>query len=106
MIKIGNIRTYKKDNSIPIKIDRSSVLGNPFYMQNESKRDFVCEQYETYFKDKIKNNDVYFINELNRIYEICIKNDVTLLCWCSPKRCHGETIKRYIDEKIKEHKNE
>lgn len=97
-IKVGNIRSHKKDGSIPIKIDRSSVLGNPFYMPDESKRDLVCDQYEEYFNKKIKDGtDSKFIGELNRIYELSKSNDITLLCWCSPKRCHGETIKRYIE---------
>lgn len=97
-IKVGNIRTHKKDGSIAIKIDRSSVLGNPFYMPNEAKRDLVCDQYEEYFNKKITGKtDSKFIEELNRIYELSKSNDITLLCWCSPKRCHGETIKRYIE---------
>ena len=97
-IKVGNIRTHKKDGSIAVKIDRSSVLGNPFYMTEESKRNLVCDQYQEYFNKKITSGtDSKFIDELNRIYDISKSNDITLLCWCSPKRCHGETIKRYIE---------
>lgn len=96
-IKVGNIRTHKKDGSIAIKVDRSSVLGNPFYMADESKRDAVCDKYETYFKKKIEDGlDVAFINEVNRINELSQEHDVTLLCWCYPKRCHAETIADYL----------
>lgn len=98
-IKVGNIRTHKKDNSIAIKVDRTSVLGNPFYMANENERDLVCNQYEVYFKDKMeKKTDIAFVNEVNRIMELSKENDITLLCWCYPKRCHAETIIRYIKE--------
>ena len=99
MIKIGNIKTYKKDDDyISIKIDRSSPLGNPFYMQDESKRDYVCDKYEEYFNNKINDNDIVFMKELDKIYNLAINNDIVLLCWCSPKRCHGETIKRYLEK--------
>ena len=99
MIKIGNIRTHKKDDTVAIKIDRSSVLGNPFYMSDESKRDFVCDKYDLYFKNKVKNNDQAFMEELDILYELSLSNDITLLCWCSPKRCHGETIKHYLENR-------
>ena len=99
-IIIGNIRTHKNDASIAIRVDRSSVLGNPFHIDHESKRDLVCDQYEIYFNNKLnKGTDLAFIGELNRIYELYKTYDITLLCWCSPKRCHAETIKRYLERR-------
>lgn len=99
-ISIGNIRTHKNDASIAIRVDRSSVLGNPFHMAHESQRDVVCDQYEIYFNNKLKKGtDLAFIGELNRIYELYKTHDITLLCWCSPKRCHAETIKRYLERR-------
>lgn len=41
-------------------------------------------------------------HELDRIIELAKNNDITLLCWCYPKRCHAETIKRYIESKLEE----
>lgn len=97
-IKVGNIRTHKNDGSIAIKVDRSSVLGKSFYVADESKRDSVCDRYEVYFNDKIKYGiDGAFIRELSIIFEVAKTHDVTLLCWCAPKRCHAETIIRYIE---------
>jgi hypothetical protein len=34
--------------------------------------------------------------ELKRIENIASKSPCTLLCWCSPKRCHLETIVKYL----------
>ena len=99
-IKIGNIRTFKPDGSITIKVDRSSPLGNPFYMCNESVRDYVCDRYEAYFNNAYSNT-ANIDTELNRIVELAKTNDITLLCWCYPKRCHAETIKRYIEDCLK-----
>ena len=102
MIIIGNIKTFRDNGTtIPIKIDRSSVLGNPFYMHNENDRDLVCDKYEAYFYKKInEGTDTAFIEELDRIYIIASCHNVTLLCWCYPLRCHGETIKEYINTRI------
>lgn len=100
-IKIGNIRTFKPDGSITIKVDRSSPLGNPFYMCNESVRDYVCDNYERYFDNTVRVRHTIFTNEVDRIVELAKTNDITLLCWCYPKRCHAETIKRHIECQLK-----
>ena len=100
-ISVGNIRTHKDDGSIAIRIDRRhSVLGNIFYMSKESERDLVCDQYERYFNERIKH-DCSMIKEVCRIKELSKNNDITLLCWCAPKRCHGDTIKRYVEGEVK-----
>ena len=95
-IRIGNIRTYKpKTNEIAIKVDRSNkILGNKFIMRNESQRDKVCDQYDIWIHNEIKNNNTDVINSLLNIKELAQNNDVVLLCWCAPKRCHAETIKK------------
>lgn len=101
-IKIRNIRTFKPDGSITIKVDRSSPLGNPFKMGNdESLRDLVCNNYERYFDNTVRVRHTIFTNEVDRIVELAKTNDITLLCWCYPKRCHAETIKRHIEDCLK-----
>lgn len=98
MIRIVNLRSYSlKENEVLIKVDRSSILGNPFYMKYESMRNTVCEQYDTYFKNKVQTDD-NFMRELNRIKELAKTYDIALACWCYPKRCHAETIKTYIEQ--------
>jgi len=73
-----------------------SPLGNPFLLKdpnNDIDRNKVCDEYEQWILDKIKNNDVKVTNELQRIRELHeIHNKVYLQCFCTPKRCHGETI--------------
>ena len=97
-ITIKNLRFEKPYKEWQVKIDRSSILGNPYYMKNENERNTVCEQYETYFYNKIKNNDIRFIAELKRLKKLLeIYNKLELYCWCYPKRCHGETIKQYLE---------
>lgn len=104
MIKVRNIRTFTQDGSVSILVDRSSLLGNPFHMINESERDYVCDRYKQYFERRVHAGDRRFREELSRIAEIAKESDVTLLCWCYPKRCHAETIKKWLDDYLKEEK--
>ena len=97
MIRIVNLRTYRAvEGEVLIKVDRSSVLGNPFFMHNESERDSVCEQYEDYFNKQVSKN-ADFTNALRNIYKVMQVYDVALGCWCYPKRCHAETIKKFLE---------
>jgi hypothetical protein len=100
MIRIVNLRFYKPNESeVMIRVDRASVVGNPFYAKSEADRDAVCDKYEEYFKSQMQSNSK-FQNYVNRIIEIARKENVALACWCAPKRCHSETIKRYVESKL------
>jgi hypothetical protein len=97
-IRIVNLRTYTHiEGEILIKVDRSTVVGNPFYMrtQTKSERDIVCDKYDVYFKEKMRN-DPLFMAFVNHIVELGRTKDIALGCWCFPKRCHAETILEYI----------
>lgn len=97
MIRIVNLRNYTLNKGeILIKVDRSSILGNPYFMSDESKRDKVCDDYEMYFINKY-SNDVKFRNEVDRIVNLAKNFDIALGCWCFPKRCHSTTIKEHIE---------
>ena len=99
-IRIDNIRTYKPcSNEISIKIDRSTPLGNPYYMKDGTERDYVCDKYAAYLAASCDSN-ADIARELNRIADALTRSDVVLLCWCYPKRCHGEEIIKLIKEKI------
>jgi hypothetical protein len=75
------------------------LLGNPFWMNDESKRNKVCDDYATWFK----TNKPKRVDEL---IEIAKTQDIELACFCqSPKdivkkRCHCETIKAYIEKQL------
>ena len=100
MIKIINMRSGKKLKlGVPvIPVDRTTRLGNPFHMKNETERDKVCEEYEAYFNKKVaEKTDEKFMNDLRAIYKLAKNGDVYLACWCYPKRCHAETIKKFIE---------
>lgn len=104
-IKIKNLRSCKVQNDYDIKVDRSnSILGNKFYMSSEVMRDVVCDKYEEWIREKINNKDVAVINELHRLIKIYLEyGQLNLFCWCAPKRCHAESIKRILIEMMQEH---
>lgn len=101
MIEICNLRKEKCRFEYDVRVDRSSVLGNKFYMKDETFRNEVCDKYEIYFNEKIRNNDELFLKELRRLYCIYKKyGKLRLFCWCYPRRCHAETIKKFLEKYI------
>ncbi len=92
-IRIENMRNYKGKG---IRIDRRSILGNPFPMKKESERNEVIKKYKDWLMDKSFDSPEWKeIKRLRKIYEE--KGTLILKCWCSPKACHGEIIKNIIE---------
>lgn len=81
-----------------VYVGRPSPLGNPFTMRNEADRDRVCDQYEAWFAQKVAHGDARVMNELRRLYRLASKGDLILGCYCAPKRCHADTIKRFLEQ--------
>jgi hypothetical protein len=74
----------------------SSPLANPYRLMNERDRDVVCDKYKQWFDEKVIN-DPAVMKELRRLKEIAETGDLELGCFCSPKRCHGDTIKAFLE---------
>ena len=90
------VHVKKHPDSFPIH--RGFPLGNPFVMKTEAGRDEVCELYEDYFRNKLASNDTRLTTELARAVEKTIQNGyIKLGCLCAPKRCHGDTIARFLN---------
>ena len=69
-------------------------------MFDECMRDDVCNKYEMYFYKKLKT-DAAFKSELVKILRAYKQyGKVNLFCWCYPKRCHAETIKKWLEKEI------
>jgi hypothetical protein len=98
MITVGLVK-QPKPNTLNIRIDRASPLGNPFYMKSEAQRNEVCDKYEKWFASQISNKQSKVYIEIVRLYKLARDgNHLNLQCWCAPKRCHGDTIKRFLDK--------
>lgn len=62
-----------------VYIGRGSPWGNPFRIGFDGDRDMVCDKFE---KEILPTLDVSALRGKN------------LLCFCAPKRCHGDAILR------------
>lgn len=71
----------------------ASSLANPFVVKRESERDSSLEQYAKWLDgelmDVMGDAASEFYDILNFLRE---HHEVTLACFCSPKRCHCEII--------------
>lgn len=102
MIRVVNLKNYKaKPNEILVKVDRTTPVGNPFFMKGESQRNEVCDKYEKWFAKQLELDDNFKFKEyLKNIIIKAQTNDIALGCWCYPKRCHAETIKRFVEDAL------
>ncbi|AFL52877.1 hypothetical protein ABIE78_001232 [Sinorhizobium fredii] len=93
MRKVGGILVdhdliaYAQDRGLVVRIDRQTDWGNPFRMTTETDRDLACDRFESYLR---ANPDL-----LARIPSLKGK---LLLCWCHPRRCHGDTLAAVANE--------
>ena len=108
MIKVVN-KHKTKPSKQDFYVGRGSALGNPFtHLQLEkTKAEYHCEtreesleKYDKYINDKISEKDQIICRALNELYKRAAKGDVNLVCFCKPKECHGDIIKKIIDSKL------
>lgn len=85
-------------NDCDFKVDRTSVLGNPFKMFREQDRDKVCDEFAIYFEQQLLLNNKMIIDELKRIKQLASNKPYFKIgCHCAPKRCHGDTIAYFLN---------
>lgn len=101
-----------KPEPCDVYIGRGSILGNPFthLRIEDTKAQYKCESrehsiesFEKYLMKKIEEKDLKICGELNRIFIMAQEGNVNLICFCKPKSCHGDVIKKIIEEKINIH---
>ena len=92
-VRIKNLRYNQPTELYDVKVDRTSVLGNPFRMGLDISRHTVCDQYGCWLASKILHDDSIIINELRRLRTIALHHGkLNLFCWCAPEECHAESI--------------
>lgn len=70
-----------------------SPLASPFVVKRESERDSCLEQYSLWLDEELEEIMSDVVTELYDILQFLKeKGEVTLACFCSPKRCHCEVI--------------
>lgn len=127
LIKIASFRNLSPElGYIDIRVDRASVLGNPFELTNEEDRDKVSDAYEEWLLEQINNPTDYALSlqhylnkgfkiapkfksptsnqvrkEINRLLTLIKQgNRLRLICWCKESdkevRCHADSIKKVL----------
>lgn len=82
----------KKMEVVPedaVYIGRGSKWGNPFVIGRDGDRNDVCNDYEN-----MVMSDKKFIKEIKSTLK-----GKHLVCFCKPKRCHGDFLLRIANEK-------
>jgi hypothetical protein len=100
-ITIYNLKHHKPAQGYDFKVDRSTPLGNPFFIHVARTRDQACDMYEKNFEEMIKDPKVKTYLDL-LILQYRIYHQLGLFCWCVPERCHARTIARYIQKVVEE----
>ena len=112
MGKVTVVNKYKEPDHI--YCGRGSALGNPFVLGRDGDRDAVCNKYEEWFYQNVHEDKfLSYIEDygvtldpihkmLCNIYEDAERRDINLGCFCAPQRCHCDTIKNFIDNKLEE----
>jgi len=107
-LRIGSYRKYSTAKphrgETPIRCDRKGEhgLGNPFFMEEESQRNQVCDQFEEKLNRDLaqKGHMSKKIDELAK--RLLAGENLILMCWCTPKRCHTHSIEKAVLARINE----
>jgi hypothetical protein len=88
-------------------IGRGSPFGNPY---SHLPSTYVCfrvdsrneavEKYKGWFESSLCDRS--FMEKLNELAKKSISEDINLVCFCAPLRCHGDIVKAKIEELARE----
>jgi len=109
VINIDKEPSHSINNLYYIGRKGGNILGNPYSHLPENKcsaifkcrdREEAIEKYNEYF-DIMYDHNIEFTKIIDEIYEK-YKNceDVTLACHCKPLACHGDVIKKKLEERL------
>ena len=95
-------------------IGRGSPLGNPFSHMDNTKaqhkvesREAAIEAYAKWLLEQIQAGNQEVIDEMDRLAHIAMtKGKLILRCYCTPKPCHGDVIRKVLLEAIQEYQHE
>ena len=105
---LGTILVVNKKTHKPCAHDyyigRPSPLGNPYIitrgnMPGHGTRDVVIGSYERWLHKMIQEAHYPITREINELFkQYEAGNTIHLVCWCAPLHCHGDVIKKRIED--------
>src|SRR5262249_50738180 len=94
---MGQIRIVNKHHgaSAGVYVGRPTLFGNPYRVQRDARAQAV-EQYRDWLRRQWPNDGQIkkALLELARTYTE--RDELTLICWCAPQRCHAEVIREAV----------
>lgn len=87
MIMVGN----KKQGA------RGIYVGRPSPLLSEAERAVVIHNYEDWLAEQLLDTSSAASIEMSRLAALARKHDICLVCWCAPKACHADIIKRTVE---------
>lgn len=94
-IHVCNKYYFKGSNGI--YVGRPSPLSNPFPFRSGEE---VGEHIE-YLESQVYFGNILIIPSLKKLLDIFLKEEeLNLLCWCSPNRCHADSVKQILINKL------
>lgn len=80
----------------PIHFERVCPVCGMHHFDEHKGREQLVECYRTYLRLKwVEGGAVK--QELIRLADLSRTMDIVLDCWCAPKACHGDEVKRAIE---------
>lgn len=93
MCDVLNIKHVGKDG-YDIYIGRPSPFGNPY-----SHRKGTLAKYKVRSrKEAIEKYERYLLSSPELMEKLNELKHKRLGCWCHPKPCHGDILKKYVDK--------
>ncbi len=97
--RMGGISARRGE--VIVEISRPNILGNPYRESASCSRQQCIELYErlltTAMKQPMGSSDIK--DEIIRITRLLKAGKrVALRCWCAPLPCHGDVIKKMIED--------
>lgn len=84
---MGEQKIYNKHHrnapADAVYIGRGSPWGNPFVIGRDGDRDMVCDRFEA---------------EILPTLDLTPLRGKSLVCYCAPKRCHGDALLRAMQK--------
>lgn len=114
-IKVVN-KHWHKPTPDDVYVGRGSPYGNryswlpgtpPKFLVKD--REEAIEKYREWFEKQCENNQIFRASLMSMArYNTEISRDgINLVCYCAPASCHGDVIKKYLDNELGDkHSNE
>lgn len=89
-----------RDTMVVEYVGRPSPLGNIFPVSPSRSRDVAIQQYDAWLTTRLLDPESVQSAVIRQLTRLARKEDVALVCWCAPRPCHADVIKRIIEERL------